>query len=322
MTLPISSMNGVRDHVVGIDLGGSYTRAVLADAEGREVATDSCSTPRDGAAGVVEAIVGLCRRLAGDGGVAWERVATLAIGVPGVADRESGALHLAPNLPPFDGVDLVGAVSAELAVAVVADNDVNVATLAEHRHGRGVGSDDFAFIAVGTGIGMGIVAGGRLQRGASGAAGEIAMLPLGGDPFNPANHVRGTLEEAAAGIGVARRYAERVGADASPTDPIDLFAAAASGDADAAAALDHQASSLALAVVAIHSVLDPALVVFGGGLGTRADLVASVRDRVGQLTRRAIRIEPSVLGERAGVVGAVELARDGAASLSTAGRHG
>jgi len=322
MTLPISSMNGVRDHVVGIDLGGSYTRAVLADAEGREVATDSCSTPRDGAAGVVEAIVGLCRRLAGDGGVAWERVATLAIGVPGVADRESGALHLAPNLPPFDGVDLVGAVSAELAVAVVADNDVNVATLAEHRHGRGVGSDDFAFIAVGTGIGMGIVAGGRLQRGASGAAGEIAMLPLGGDPFNPANHVRGTLEEAAAGIGVARRYAERVGADASPTDPIDLFAAAASGDADAAAALDHQASSLALAVVAIHSVLDPALVVFGGGLGTRADLVASVRERVGQLTRRAIRIEPSVLGERAGVVGAVELARDGAASLSTAGRHG
>jgi len=322
MTLPISSTNGVRDHVVGVDLGGSYTRAVLADAEGREVATDSCSTPRDGAAGVVEAIVGLCRRLAGDGGVAWERVATLAIGVPGVADRESGALHLAPNLPPFDGVDLVGAVSAELAVAVVADNDVNVATLAEHRHGRGVGSDDFAFIAVGTGIGMGIVAGGRLKRGASGAAGEIAMLPLGGDPFNPANHVRGTLEEAAAGIGVARRYAERVGADASPTDPIDLFAAAASGDADAAAALDHQASSLALAVVAIHSVLDPALVVFGGGLGTRADLVASVRDRVGQLTRRAIRIEPSVLGERAGVVGAVELARDGAASLSTAGRHG
>ena len=322
MTLPISSTNGVRDHVVGVDLGGSYTRAVLADAEGREVATDSCSTPRDGAAGVVEAIVGLCRRLAGDGGVAWERVATLAIGVPGVADRESGALHLAPNLPPFDGVDLVGAVSAELAVAVVADNDVNVATLAEHRHGRGVGSDDFAFIAVGTGIGMGIVAGGRLQRGATGAAGEICALPLGGDPFDPTNHVRGTLEEAAAGIGVARRYAERVGADASPTDPIDLFAAAASGDADAAAALDHQASSLALAVVAIHSVLDPALVVFGGGLGTRADLVASVRDRVGQLTRRAIRIEPSVLGERAGVVGAVELARDGAASLSTAGRHG
>jgi glucokinase len=322
MSLPISSTNAVRDHVVGVDLGGSYTRAVLADAEGREVATDSCSTPRDGAAGVVEAIVDLCRRLADDGGVAWERVASLGIGVPGVADHESGALHLAPNLPPFDGVDLVGAVSAELAVAVIADNDVNVATLAEHRHGRGVGSDDFAFIAVGTGIGMGIVAGGRLQRGASGAAGEIAMLPLGGDPFNPANHVRGTLEEAAAGIGVARRYAERVGTDASPTDPVDLFAAAASGDADAVAALDHQASSLALAVVAIHSVLDPALVVFGGGLGTRADLVASVRDRVGQLSRRAIRIEPSVLGERAGVVGAVELARDGAASLSTAGRHG
>jgi glucokinase len=322
MTLPISFKTPVRDHVVGVDLGGSYIRALLADGDGREVAEGSCPTPRDGAAGVVEAIVSLCRRLSDGGGIAWERVASLAIGVPGVADRESGALHLAPNLPPFDGVDLVGAVGAELAISVVADNDVNVATLAEHRHGRGVGSDDFAFIAVGTGIGMGIVAGGRLQRGASGAAGEIGMLPLGGDPFNPANHVRGTLEEAAAGIGVARRYAERTGAGASPADPIDLFAAAASGDAHAAAALDHQASSLALAVVAIHSVLDPGLVVFGGGLGSRADLVASIRDRVGRLSRRAIRIEPSVLGERAGVVGAVELARDGAPSPSTTGGRG
>jgi len=321
MTLPISLMNGPRDHLVGVDLGGSYIRALLADGEGREVAEGSCPTPRGGAPGVVEAIVGLCRRLADDGGMAWERVASLGIGVPGVADRESGTLHLAPNLPPFDGVDLVGAVAAELAVAVVADNDVNVATLAEHRHGRGVGSQDFAFIAVGTGVGMGIVAGGRLQRGASGAAGEIATLPLGGDPFNPVNHVRGTLEEAASGSGVAQRYAEQIGAGAAPTDPIDLFAAAASGDAHAAAALDHQADSLALAVVAIHSVLDPALVVFGGGLGSRADLVASVRDRVGRLSSRTIRVESSVLGERAGVVGAVELARDAAPSPTTAGRR-
>jgi glucokinase len=321
MTLPISLSDVIPDHVVGVDLGGSYIRALLADGDGREVAADSCPTPRDGAAGVVEAIVGLCRRLAEGGGVAWERVASLAVGVPGVADRESGALHLAPNLPSFDGVDLVGALGAELATRVIADNDVNVATLAEHRHGRGVGSEDFVFIAVGTGIGMGIVAGGRLQRGASGAAGEIGMLPFGGDPFDPANHVRGTLEEAAAGIGVAGRYAERVGADASPTDPIDLFAAAAAGDVAAAAALDHQASSLALAVVAIHSVLDPGLVVFGGGLGSRADLLASVRDRVERLSRRPIRLEPSVLGERAGVVGAVELARDGAASPATAGGH-
>jgi glucokinase len=321
MAFPISVTNHVRDHVVGVDLGGSYVRALLADGDGREVVTVSCPTPRDGAAGVVGAIVALCRRSAESGGIAWERVASLGIGVPGVADHESGTLHLAPNLPPLDGVDLVGAVGAELAISVTADNDVNVATLAEHRHGRGVGSDDFAFIAVGTGVGMGIVAGGRLQRGSSGAAGEIAMLPIGGDPFDPANHVRGTLEEAAAGIGVARRYAERVGAGASPTDPIDLFAAAAAGDADAAAALDHQARSLALAVVAIHSVLDPALVVFGGGLGSRPDLLDSVRERVGRLSRRAIRVEPSILGERAGVVGAVELARDAAAARSTAERH-
>ncbi len=306
--------------MLGVDLGGSYTRALLADAEGREVAAGSCVTPRDGATGVVAAIVDLCRRLAGEGGIAWERVAALGIGVPGVADRESGALQLAPNLPPFDGVDLVGAVEAELGVRVLADNDVNVATLAEHRHGRGTGRDDFAFVAVGTGVGMGIFAGGRLQRGASGAAGEICMLPFGGDPFDPANHVRGTLEEAAAGIGVARRYAERMGS--APTDPVDLFAAAAAGDAVAADVLEHQASALALAVLAIHSVLDPGLIVFGGGLGSRPDLLAAVRERVARLSRRAIRVEPSVLGERAGVLGAVELARDAGPDRSPAGRRG
>jgi glucokinase len=312
MTLPISS------HLVGVDLGGSYVRAVVADADGRELAEGSCPTPRDGATSVVGAIVGLCRRLADEGGIDWDRVAALGAGVPGVPDRESGALQLAPNVPLFDGVDLLGALQAELGVAVVADNDVNAATLAEHRHGRGAGIDDFVFVNVGTGVGMGIIAGGRLQRGASGAAGEICTLPLGGDPLDPANHVRGTLEEAAAGIGVASRYAERVGTE--PTDPVDLFAAAAAGDAAAAEVLEHQARSLAMAVVAVHSVLDPGLIVFGGGLGSRPDLLAAVRGLVARMSRRPIRVEPSLLGERAGVLGAVELARDSAAALSAAER--
>jgi len=295
-------------HVAGVDLGGSYTRVLLADEAGTEIASAARPTPRDDAGRVIALIVDLCRELAAESGIGWDQVGRIGLGVPGVADRESGALHLAPNLPPFDGVDLAGALREALRVTVAIDNDVNAATLAEHRHGLGADLDDFAFIAVGTGVGMGIVAGGRLQRGATGAAGEIAWLPLGGDPFSPVNHVRGTLEEAAGGAAVARRYAERTGAD--PSEPMDLFALAATGDREAEAALDHQARSLALAVAAVQSVLDPALVVFGGGIGTRPELLAAIRGHLARLTHRPLSIEASSLGEQAGVLGAIELARD------------
>jgi glucokinase len=301
------------DHVIGIDLGGSYVRALLCDVEGREAADAAVATPGDDAAGVIEAITTLARRIAAGAEVDWSRVAGVAIGVPGVADPTDGTLRLAPNLPSFGDRDVAGALRDELGVPVAVDNDVNMATRAEHRRGLGAGTPDFAFIAVGTGIGMGVVAGGRLQRGATGAAGEIGLLPLGADPFDPANHVHGSLEEVAAGSGLARRYAERAGADVAAAGALDIFGAAAAGDPHAAALVSEQAIALALAVASVQSVLDPALVVFGGGIGSRGDVVARVRSHLPRLAAHPIRIEASALGERAGLIGAAELALELAA---------
>lgn len=294
-------------HVIGIDLGGSYVRALLRDAGGRELAEASEPTPDRG---VLEAIAEHCRRLARGAGVPWERVSAVGVGMPGVADRRTGRVRLAPNVPPFGDVDVPGALHAALGRPVAVDNDVNMATRAEHRHGLGMGSDDFVFIAVGTGIGMGVVAGGRLVRGASGAAGEIAGLPIGTDPLDPANQVRGPLEEAVSGIGLAHAYARRIGTGVARAGELDLFAAAAGGDRDAAELVAEQALSLALAVVAVRAVLDPALVVLGGGIGSRPDVLGRVRERIGDLTSRPIRLETSRLGERAGVIGAADLAAE------------
>jgi glucokinase len=302
------------DHVIGIDLGGSYVRALLCDRDGRDVAEAAEPTPTADARSVVEAIGRLARRVVADAGLTWAQVAAVAVGVPGVADPADGTLRLAPNLPTFGELDVTARLRDELAVAVALDNDVNMATLAEHRRGLGAEARDFVFIAIGTGIGMGVVAGGRLQRGATGAAGEIAALPLGGDPFDPVNHVRGPLEEVAAGAGLAEAYAQLAGTGVAAAGELDLFAAAASGDAHAATLVARQVQAIALAVVAVHAVLDPALVVFGGGIGTRADVLDRVRGHIPQLTPRQIRIEPSALGERAGLIGAAELARDLAAA--------
>jgi predicted NBD/HSP70 family sugar kinase len=293
-------------HVLGVDLGGSNVRAVLADASGRIVADAGAPTAQDDARAVVAQIAHLCRDVATSGSIPLSRIAAAGLGVPGAVHAERRELRLAPNLPSFVELDLAGVLGEELGVPVVLDNDVNVATLAEQRQGLGAGLADFAFIAVGTGIGMGIVASGRLQRGATGAAGEIAYLPLGRDPFEPGHQVHGSLEEAAGGVGVARRYAELSG---DAISALDVYERAATGDPHARAVLDEQARAIALAVVSAQSMLDPALVVFGGGIGSRADLIARVRTYVGRLTGLHLAIEASRLGERAGLIGAAELAR-------------
>jgi predicted NBD/HSP70 family sugar kinase len=303
------TLGRMSDHVVGVDLGGSNVRVVLGHISRGPVADIAAPTAQGEAQAVVAQLASLSRQLAETAGVDWSRIAGMAVGVPGVAHVDGSELRLAPNLPPFADIDVATALGAQLGVPVVVDNDVNMATLAEQRHGLGVGASDFVFIAVGTGVGMGIVASERLQRGATGAAGEIGFLPLGLDPFERDNQRHGPLEEAGGGVGVARRYAALAGSAPDAVAALEVYARAAAGDRHARTVLDDQARALALAVVSVQSMLDPALVVFGGGIGSRKDFVARVRAYVARLTPRHVRIEVSGLGERAGLIGAAELAR-------------
>ncbi len=306
--------------VIGVDLGGTNVRVgagSLAEPSPSEVPAGV-----DGSAGwpnaevsaataagpglLVAQIADLARKVAGNLGT----VKAMAVGVPGVVvPAGARGIDLAPNLPGLGKIDLAAALAEQLDVPVVLENDVNLATLGEHRHGRAQGISNFAFISIGTGIGMGVVAGGVLQRGTTGAAGEIGFLPLGGDPFDPGNQVHGPLEEAAAGVGVARRYAEADGDATGAITALEVSARAQAGDPRAVALIEEQVRVIALAVQAVHSILDPALVVFGGGIGNRPDFVSRVRDYVARLTRRPPRIETSRLGDRAGMIGAIALAR-------------
>jgi predicted NBD/HSP70 family sugar kinase len=296
--------------VLGVDLGGSNVRVVLTDLSGRELAHSSAATEQADAEALVAQLVALARELAMLADVEWERIGAMGVGVAGVGN-DSGGLRLASNLPLTAEFDLATALRDAMCVPVFLDNDVNVATLAEQRYGRGVGVSDFVFVAVGTGIGMGIVASGQLQRGATGAAGEIAFLPLGPDPFARPSQAHGSLEEVAGGRAVARRYAELVGHQSAIVSTREIFSRRASGDPHAEQVLGDQARATALAVVSAVSTLDPALVVLGGGIGSRDDFIAEVRGYVARLTLREPVLEASPLGERAGLIGAAELARAG-----------
>jgi glucokinase len=309
------------DHVLGVDLGGSNLRIALGDCSGRTIADAAAPTVRGDAQAVVAQLAGLSRQLAETADVRWSSITGMAVGVPGVVHVDGSGLRLAPNLPPFAELDVAAVIGERLDLPVVLDNDVNMATLAEQRHGLGVDVSHFVFIAVGTGVGMGIVAAERLLRGETGAAGEIGFLPLGLDPFERGNQRHGALEETAGGVGVARRYAALSGGEPGAVAALEVYERAAAGDPHAGEVLDAQARAMALAVVSVQATLDPALVVFGGGIGSRVDFITRVRAYVTRLALRQPRIEVSRLGERAGLIGAVELARAQANGRAGGDRH-
>ncbi len=290
--------------VVGIDLGGTRLRGALANLGCVVRAEEAEATDRLGGMHVVRQVAALVGRLAARAGIARERVLAAVVGTPGAADPRSGAIRLAPNIPGLDGLDVLGALRTALGMRVTVENDVNVAALGEHWQGAGQGAAHMAFIALGTGIGLGLIADGRLLRGARGGAGEIALLPLGGDPFDAAARASGTLEWSVGTAGLLRRYAEAAG---RPIAGVPALFEAAGSDAAARAVIAETARLLALAVVSVSALVEPELMVLGGSIGTRPELVAAVRALLPACMDTPPRLEASALGTRAGVVGALAL---------------
>ena len=219
---------------------------------------------------------------------------------------------LAHNLPGWTREGLLDEIRRELGTSVVFENDVNLAALGERWRGLGRDVDDFVYFHVGTGVGLGIVMRGELYKGANGAAGEVAYLPLAAaDPHDKANRRRGALETAIGADGVmsaAKRAGLRGGTTAAA-----VFDAARNGDVKARRAVASVAEGIALGIAAIVPVLDPALVILGGGIGRNADLLREPLEReLRALSPFRPRIEVSSLGEDAELMGAVSLALDAA----------
>lgn len=299
---------GVRDHVIGVDLGGTKIRAGIATITGDLLAEKRVETSEDGSA-AVEQIHALALELCETVGIALDRIATTGVGGAGVPDADGTSFDLAPNLTALGGEPFSTRLAALLGHPVVIENDVNVSAVGELVGGLGRGLSDFVFISVGTGIGMGVIANGVLLRGARGAAGEIGFLPLGADPLDPANHVRGALEEVTAGDAVSGRFRDggegRISAE-------EVFALAAAGDDRAVDAVDEEAKWLAAGIVAVTAVLDPELVILGGGIGARRDLVPRVTSWLARYGQPHLPVRISLLGPLAPVIGAAEIARHAA----------
>jgi predicted NBD/HSP70 family sugar kinase len=301
--------------IVGIDVGRAYVRAAIADLAGEVIARRDEPARVRSADALIHQIAELAHGLAEEAGIRWRQVTFAVIGSPGVFQPARGQVTLAHNLPGWGRHGLVEAVRRELGTNVRFENDVNLAALGERWKGLGKAVADFVYLHVGTGVGMGIVVDGRLYRGATGAAGEIGHLPLAAaDPHDPANRRRGALERALGAAGVVAT-ARELGLPRVRT-PKRIFAAARRGDPAARRVVEVVAERIALAIAAVAPVVDPELVVLGGGIGRNGDLLLEPVEReLRALSPFAPRIEASALGDEATVLGAVAAAREAAQDL-------
>ncbi len=310
-----------------VDLGGTNVTAAVADAEGRVVAEDKQPTQsHEGPTAVLERIAVMIQAL---GDRTGSRPAALGMGVPGLVDLAHGVTKFLPNLPTqWRDVPVRSILEPRLGCAVHLLNDARAATLGELEFGRGRDARTMIFFTLGTGVGGGVVVDRQLRLGPLGAAGEIGhqtILPDG--PLCGCGN-RGCLETLASGPAIAAegirlllsgnapKLHELCEGNPSKVSPATMGAAARAGDASVAAAIQRVAEWLGIGAANLVTVLHPDLIVLGGGVAELGDLLLNpvretIRRRVGMFPTADVRVERSALGDKAGLMGGIALARHG-----------
>jgi len=310
--------------VLGLDIGLRYLRGAVADLAGEVRARLSVPVHATTVSGRVAELVELADELCARAGITRAAVTQTVVGSPGVYDPQRNLMALTGGLPGWDQPEALAGLRAAFGPALEIENDVDAAALAERALGVGTEADNFAFVHVGSGVGMGLVLGGRLHRGVHGVAGEIAFMPLGRDPQgwadtggsagagadSPDERVtagpegviidpsearrRGTLEIAAGADGVVRA-ARRAGLAGLATAR-GVFEAAAAGDQRAAAVVAGEARLVAAAICCVISVVDPSLIVLGGGIGQAPGFAEAVTAALAEIAPVLPEVKVSALG--------------------------
>lgn len=299
-------------YVLGFDVGGTTITGGLKDLAGRLLAqrTVTASDPAEGAS-VLAKVEELASDLITAAGVPRDRLLAIGLGSPGIVDPETHETSNTTNIRGWDELRVVHRLAERFRVPVLADNDVNMAARAELMFGHGRRHRSFVFIAIGTGIGAGIVIDGRLHFGTGGAAGEIAQMLLDRDALAEVYREKGYLETIVAAPGIRKQAARVAGAgpEAARLDVPDVFDAEQRGVPWARALIDRVVLTLGMAVANIVCVLAPEVVVLGGGVAAGNErLRAGVEQVVYQSVLRPVPVVLTELGREAGMLGAAQMA--------------
>ena len=298
--------------VLGLDVGATRVRGAIANLTGEIVARGDVRAKARSANTLIQQVAEVAHALAAEAGVPHKRLTFAVVGSPGVFEPSTGHVAMAHNLPGWGRQGVFDELRKMLGVPMRFENDVNLATLGERWRGLGKDVDNFVYLHVGTGVGLGLVLRGELYRGSHGAAGEVAYLPLATtDPHDRAVRKSGALEAALGAdgvVGVARAAGMR-----GTLTSRGIFDAARDGNVRALTVVDTVARRIALAIAAISPILDPELVIVGGGIGRNGDLLLEPVEReLKEISPFHPRIESSGLGVDAELHGAVSMALEAA----------
>ncbi len=313
---------------LGIDIGGTFTK-IVALAHDRSVLAEGRvpTLSADGPAQLVARAAEAARAMCADAGLALGAAAAAGVGVAGLVDNATGMLTACPNLPGWEGFLGAEDFSAALAIPAIVENDASAATLAEATLGAGRGRDPVALLTLGTGVGGGLVIGGRIVHGRRGFAGEFGHMALAVDGGPPcACGARGCVEAYLRSSHVVARALELAADSPGPPNP-GLARALASGEATARsvgeaarqgdpvaiAVFTELGRHLGIAIANVISALNPEAVIVGGGVSLAGDVLIDTA-RVTALARvmpplaAGVVILPAELGDRGGMLGAALLA--------------
>jgi glucokinase len=297
--------------VIGLDVGGTNTSGGLGTPEGKLITRRKRATDRagGGAAGL-RLISEIIAELIEEAGGAV-KVQRIGVGFGGPVDAVNGVVVLSHHVAGWENVPLQKELEQRFQIPVAVDNDANAGTLGEWRFGAGRGCDDLLYVNIGTGIGGGIISGGRLLRGARNLAGEIGHTTVvrNGPPCTCGRG--GCVESCASGDAIARRGSEALG---KPLTGREVFDLAGGGDARARRVLEEIVEDLAQGIGVAVTLLNPELVIIGGGLSEAPQdlFLGPLKKALPRycLDQSAIglRVEAAQLRYEAGLMGAIALA--------------
>jgi len=306
---------------IGIDFGGTSIKSGLVRGgeivrRGEPIDTQRCGGP--------DAIIDALARLIGELSDGQSEVGAVGLGLPGLVDSVNGVIHELTNVPGWSEVPLRDILRDRTGLAVTVENDAKAMAYGEFKHGAAKNGRHIVCITLGTGVGGALILDGRLYRGAQLGAGEIGHMSIDyrgkAGPFGNF----GCLEEYVGNSQIAHRASERyraAGRDLSPEQctPIDLQKAAADGDPIALQVWEDLGAELGSALASVVWVVNPDIIVIGGGVAKAGDLIfdpvrRAVCGRTSEVIHRNLRIVPAALGNDAGIIGNAILALEAAAA--------
>lgn len=305
--------------VIGVDLGGTNLRTALLNADGdildRSKEATQAAEGHERVIAKLTASIERQRRNAMDRGLS---VTAVGVGAPGVIRAGRGVVVKSPNFPDWNDLPLKELLERSLRLPVCVENDANAAALGEHWRGAGKGIDSMILLTLGTGVGGGIILGGRIWRGADGMAGEVGHMTILPEGRVCGCGNRGCLEMYASARGIVMTCLERREQSGRERQGEDLTAArvfqeASSGDAVAAGAMRDMGRHLGIGIASLINIFNPEMVVLGGGVKDAWGLFIEatreeIRKRAFAYPAERTKIVPSVLGDDAGMVGAAAAA--------------